>query len=59
MLASRQSSSLRRRRLNVIMTSWHKLIKGTREGYKPELHYMRGPGPKWHAKHRAREENAL
>ena len=19
--------------------------------YKPELHYMRGPGPKWHAKH--------
>jgi hypothetical protein len=21
------------------------------EGYRPELHYMRGPGPKWHAKH--------
>jgi hypothetical protein len=20
-------------------------------GYKPELHYMRGPGPKWHEKH--------
>jgi hypothetical protein len=20
--------------------------------YRPELHYMRGPGPKWHAKHR-------
>jgi hypothetical protein len=19
--------------------------------YKPELHYMRGPGPKWHEKH--------
>jgi hypothetical protein len=19
--------------------------------YHPELHYMRGPGPKWHAKH--------
>ena len=19
--------------------------------YRPELHYMRGPGPKWHAKH--------
>ncbi|MEJ2518021.1 MAG: hypothetical protein P8Y82_08595 [Methyloceanibacter sp.] len=19
--------------------------------YKPERHYMRGPGPKWHAKH--------
>jgi hypothetical protein len=20
-------------------------------GYRPERHYMRGPGPKWHAKH--------
>ena len=19
--------------------------------YRPELHYMRGPGPKWHSKH--------
>jgi uncharacterized protein YfaQ (DUF2300 family) len=23
------------------------------DGYRPELHYMRGPGPKWHAKHSA------
>lgn len=21
------------------------------EHYRPERHYMRGPGPKWHAKH--------
>jgi hypothetical protein len=21
------------------------------DGYHPERHYMRGPGPKWHAKH--------
>ena len=21
------------------------------DNYRPELHYMRGPGPKWHAKH--------
>jgi hypothetical protein len=21
------------------------------DSYRPELHYMRGPGPKWHAKH--------
>jgi hypothetical protein len=20
--------------------------------YRPERHYMRGPGPKWHAKHK-------
>jgi hypothetical protein len=21
------------------------------DAYQPELHYIRGPGPKWHAKH--------
>jgi hypothetical protein len=21
------------------------------DSYRPELYYMRGPGPKWHAKH--------
>ena len=24
-----------------------------RNPYRPERHYMRGPGPKWHAKHTA------
>ncbi|MGK2921359.1 MAG: hypothetical protein ACSLE4_00995 [Methyloceanibacter sp.] len=24
-----------------------------RNAYHPERHYMRGPGPKWHAKHTA------
>jgi hypothetical protein len=28
------------------------LIKAVLDPYRPELHYMRGPGPKWHAKHR-------
>ncbi|MCP1831045.1 MULTISPECIES: hypothetical protein [Bradyrhizobium] len=23
-------------------------------GYRPEAHYMRGPGPAWRAKHRGR-----
>jgi hypothetical protein len=23
----------------------------TGENYRPEAHYMRGPGPKWRAKH--------
>jgi len=27
------------------------LIKALFDPYRPELHYMRGPGPKWHAKH--------
>jgi hypothetical protein len=24
-----------------------------RDSYRPELHYMRGPGPRWHEKHGA------
>ena len=29
----------------------HNLILDVRDGYRPELHYMRGPGPKGRAKH--------
>ncbi|HEV3373617.1 MAG TPA: hypothetical protein VG145_13805 [Xanthobacteraceae bacterium] len=29
-----------------------RLVKSLFDPYRPELHYMRGPGPKWHAKHR-------
>ncbi len=29
----------------------HGLAKSLFDPYRPELHYMRGPGPKWHAKH--------
>ena len=39
------------RRLTEIATRWQKLIALARNAYRPELHYMRGPGPKWHAKH--------
>ena len=41
------------RRLDRIATGWHRLIDRALDGYRPERHYMRGPGPKWHAKHRA------
>ena len=27
------------------------LLAGLFDSYRPELHYMRGPGPKWRAKH--------
>ncbi|HEY7663450.1 MAG TPA: hypothetical protein VH934_10055 [Xanthobacteraceae bacterium] len=27
------------------------LARSLFDSYRPELHYMRGPGPKWHAKH--------
>ena len=29
----------------------HNLIMDVRDCYRPELHYMRGPGPRWRAKH--------
>jgi hypothetical protein len=29
----------------------HNLMMDVRDNYRPELHYMRGPGPKWLAKH--------
>jgi hypothetical protein len=29
----------------------HSLVLDIRDSYRPELHYMRGPGPKWRAKH--------
>jgi hypothetical protein len=40
------------RRLDRIVMGWHRLIDRAFGGYRPERHYMRGPGPKWHAKHR-------
>jgi hypothetical protein len=30
---------------------WASLMPGPAERYRPEAHYMRGPGPKWRAKH--------
>jgi hypothetical protein len=27
------------------------LVRALTDSYRPELHYMRGPGPKWRAKH--------
>jgi hypothetical protein len=29
----------------------HQMIAALRYPYRPELHYMRGPGPKWRARH--------
>jgi hypothetical protein len=44
-----------RRCLDAIKTRWNALMRIA--SYRPELHYMRGPGPKWHVKHQARFEN--
>jgi hypothetical protein len=29
----------------------HDIARALFDSYRPELHYMRGPGPKWRAKH--------
>lgn len=31
----------------------HNLIMDVRDSYRPGLHSMRGPGPKWRAKHQS------
>jgi hypothetical protein len=30
---------------------WRTLRRDMLDPYRPELHYMRGPGPRWRAKH--------
>ena len=32
---------------------WRRLRHGCFDRYRPERHYMRGPGPRWHEKHSA------
>jgi len=33
---------------------WRQFFARAFNPYRPELHYMRGPGPAWRAKHTAR-----
>jgi hypothetical protein len=47
------SLSLLRQPLTFVATKWQTLIRVAGNPYRPELHYMRGPGPKWRAKHQA------
>jgi hypothetical protein len=54
---AQSSSTPLGQRLNVIMTRWHRLIQIACNPYRPELHYMRGPGPMWYSKHQGRTEN--
>jgi hypothetical protein len=36
-----------------IRTFWRQFFTRAFNPYRPELHYMRGPGPAWRAKHMA------
>lgn len=57
MLVIQSSSRLVCQRLNLAFSRWHKLIKTASDPYRPELHYMRGPGPKWTTKHQGSTES--
>jgi hypothetical protein len=39
-----------------IASLWRSLRKDLFDTYHPERHYMRGPGPKWRAKHQVRSQ---
>lgn len=39
--------------LSFVAAKWQKLVRIAGNPYRPELHYMRGPGPKWRAKYQA------
>jgi hypothetical protein len=34
-----------------LVNTWRRLRQRIFDSYHPELHYMRGPGPKWREKH--------
>jgi hypothetical protein len=34
-----------------IVAFWRTLARDLADPYRPELHYMRGPGPKWREKY--------
>jgi hypothetical protein len=56
---------IRRARVSVSRASrpgmveiWRRLRQGIFDPYRPELHYMRGPGPKWREIH-AQDRHAM
>ena len=45
------SLSVRPSLLNVMIETLRALRRDILDSYRPELHYMRGPGPKWREKY--------
>ena len=39
--------------MNWFVEIGRELVRAFSDAYHPERHYMRGPGPKWRAKHPA------
>lgn len=36
---------------HAVRAFWRELTREFRDPYRPERHYMRGPGPKWSERH--------
>jgi len=45
--------------VDAVRRRWRRLTGSSFDPYRPELHYMRGPGPKWRQKHAQGERTAL
>jgi hypothetical protein len=41
--------------VEAVAIRWQALTRWLFDGYKPEKHYMRGPGPKWHKEQAGRQ----
>jgi hypothetical protein len=39
--------------------TWLRRLAGGKQAYRPERHYMRGPGPKWHEKRALQDQEAV
>jgi hypothetical protein len=51
-------ASILHHRANALAEGWQRLLQLARDPYRPELHYMRGPGPACRAK-QLRERSGL
>lgn len=48
---TREGARSNLRLTSVLAQQWRTMKRDLFESYRPERHYMRGPGPKWQAKH--------
>jgi hypothetical protein len=51
-MAKAGNQSNKQPRLSAVLAMlWRTFRRDAFDDYRPELHYMRGPGPKWRTKH--------
>jgi hypothetical protein len=48
-----------RHRLAALIEGWQRLFEMASDPYRPERHYMRGPGPKWRARQQREQSNGF